>query len=43
MYDTMKNYFENLQSENKDLQYDAFNQIMAATNEKVDWAYEVWD
>jgi hypothetical protein len=43
MNDTMKNYFDNLQSENKDLQYDAFNQIMAATNEKVDWAYEVWD
>src|SRR4051812_13085506 len=36
-------YFENLQAEDKDKQYEAFNYIIAATKEKVDWAYEVWD
>jgi len=36
-------YFENLRSQDKDLQYDAYNQIMATTKEAVDWAYDVWD
>lgn len=38
-----QSHFENLQSEDKDVRYEAFIQIMAATEEKVDWAYEVWD
>lgn len=38
-----KSYFENLQSEDKDKQYEAFNSIIATTKEKVDWAYDVWD
>jgi hypothetical protein len=40
---TIKSYFEQLQSQDKDTQYEAYNQILAATKEKVDWAYEVWD
>ncbi len=35
--------FENLHSEDKDKQYEAFNWIIAATKEQVNWAYEVWD
>lgn len=40
---TIKSYFEQLQSQDKGAQYEAYNQILAATKEKVDWAYEVWD
>ena len=36
-------FFNNLQAEDKDLQYEAFYQIIAATQAEVDWAYEVWD
>lgn len=39
----MKSAFENLQSKDKELQYEAYQQIMAAVEEKVDWAYDVWD
>lgn len=38
-----QSYFEDLHAEDKDLQYEAYNQIMATTQEKVSWAYEVWD
>jgi hypothetical protein len=38
-----QSYFENLEAEDKNLQFEAFGNIKAATNEKVDWAYEVWD
>jgi hypothetical protein len=40
---TIQTYFEDLHAEDKDMQYEAFNQIMAASQEKVGWAYEVWD
>jgi hypothetical protein len=40
---TIQSYFANLQSEDKDLQYEAYNQIIAATQERVGWAYEVWE
>jgi hypothetical protein len=43
MDSTIQSKFENLQSEDKDKQYEAFNYILAATNEKVNWAYDVWD
>src|SRR6185437_5492969 len=36
-------YFENLDAEDKDVQFEAFGNIVSATNEKVDWTYEVWD
>ncbi|WP_018665534.1 hypothetical protein [Heyndrickxia acidiproducens] len=38
-----KSYFENLETKDKNLQYEAFQNIMNATKGKVDWAYEVWD
>ncbi|TQR17483.1 hypothetical protein [Psychrobacillus soli] len=39
----IQTYFENLEAKDKELQYEAFGNIKAATKEKVDWAYEVWD
>ena len=39
----MQAKFENLEGPDKNLQYEAFTNILAATKEKVDWAYEVWD
>ncbi|MFB5661140.1 hypothetical protein [Alteribacillus sp. HJP-4] len=42
--DTILEYhFGNLQSKNRNEQYEAFQAIMTATENKVDWAYEVWD
>lgn len=38
-----KSYFENLEAKDKDIQIEAYNNIIAATKEEVDWAYEVWD
>ncbi|MEH7014272.1 hypothetical protein V7087_26260 [Neobacillus niacini] len=43
MDSTTRFYFENLHAKDKDLQYEAFNQIMVATQVEVDWAYDVWD
>lgn len=43
MNDLVKSYFDNLEAADKTLQFEAFNNIMAATTEEVDWAYEVWD
>ncbi|MFC0562260.1 hypothetical protein [Halalkalibacter alkalisediminis] len=40
---SIKSYFENLQSKDKDLQYEAYEKIMSAIDEKVDWAYDVWE
>lgn len=36
-------YFENLEAEDKDAQFEAFGNIITATKEEVDWAYEMWD
>ncbi|WP_096439114.1 hypothetical protein [Alteribacter populi] len=38
-----KSYFENLESNDKNVQYEAYKNILAATEEKVAWSYEVWD
>ncbi|WP_438350630.1 hypothetical protein ACP8HI_08290 [Paenibacillus sp. FA6] len=38
-----QSYFENLEVEDKDAQFEAFNHIIKATQVEVDWAYEVWD
>ena len=43
MDEVTQTYFENLEAKDKDIQYEAFNYILAATKEEVDWAYEVWD
>jgi hypothetical protein len=34
---------DNLWTENRQLQHDAFIHILALTDKPVDWAYEVWD
>ncbi|MFD1039708.1 hypothetical protein ACFQ3N_15075 [Virgibacillus byunsanensis] len=38
-----KSYFEDLQSQDKDIRYEAFIYILKSTEEKVEWTYEVWD
>lgn len=35
--------FDNLSSKDKNVQYEAFTNILTATQQKVDWAYDVWD
>ncbi|RDW16647.1 hypothetical protein [Oceanobacillus chungangensis] len=39
----MQTNFNNLESEDKNQQYEAFMNIIEATKKEVDWAYEVWD
>lgn len=36
-----KSFVENLEAEEKGIQFEASNNILAATK-KVDWAYEIW-
>ena len=36
-------HINNLRSEDRDLQNQAFSYILAATEKPVDWTYEVWD
>ena len=43
MENTIETYFENLESKDKNLQFEAFNYIISVTKEKVGWSYEVWD
>lgn len=43
MDEIMRQQFENSQSKDKDLMYESYKNIMAATEQEVDWAYEVWD
>ena len=38
-----KTYFNNLEAKDKNLQFEAFHNIMTTIEGKVDWAYEVWD
>ncbi|GAE36215.1 hypothetical protein [Halalkalibacter akibai] len=39
----IKQCFANLESKNKEEQYQAYTEIMKATDQEVDWAYDVWD
>lgn len=43
MNTTIQSYFHDLDSKDKEVQYEAYNKILAASNEKVDWAYDVWN
>ncbi|MHA0858256.1 hypothetical protein [Paenibacillus sp. CMAA1364] len=38
-----RTYFDHLEAEDKNLQYEAFNHIIVVTEDEVNWAYEVWD
>lgn len=39
----MKKEFEKSKSNDKEERYEAYRNILDATEQKVDWAYEVWD
>ena len=39
----MRHNIDNLSSDDGEVRYAALEYVMAATNQPVDWAYEVWD
>lgn len=39
----IQSHFDALQSQDKNVQYEAYLHILVATNAKVGWSYEVWD
>lgn len=43
MENNIRSYFVNLQSQDKNVRYEAYIHLLNATEEKVDWAYEVLD
>lgn len=43
MDQSIQKLFFELESEDKDVQYEAFKNFLAVTDKEVDWAYEVWD
>jgi hypothetical protein len=43
MDQTIRTHLDNLRSADKDLQNEAYYAIIEATNQPVDWAYDVWD
>lgn len=43
MHNQMKKEFEKSKSKDKEERYEAYQNILEATEQKVDWAYEVWD
>lgn len=43
MDETTRTTLDNIRSEDKDLQNQAYDSVMEATDKPVDWAYDVWD
>jgi hypothetical protein len=43
MDNSMRTYLDNLRSSDKQLQNEAFYAVVEATDQPVDWAYEIWD
>ncbi|WP_368505360.1 hypothetical protein AB3N04_06860 [Alkalihalophilus sp. As8PL] len=43
MNPTIQRYFTDLESPDKQAQYEAYQHLIEATRHEVDWAYEVWD
>lgn len=43
MNNQTRKHLDNLRSEDRELQNEAFFSILRATEQPVDWAYEVWD
>jgi len=39
----VQGYFDDLESKDKGIQYEAYKNILTVTKKEVDWAYEVWD
>lgn len=40
---TIRTYVDNIRSNDKDLQNKAYTHLLDATDQPVDWSYEVWD
>ena len=40
---TIRTYVDNIRSNDKDLQNQAYTYLLNATDQPVDWSYEVWD
>ena len=38
-----RTHYDNLSAADGTVRYEAYNAILAATEQPVDWAYEVWD
>ncbi|HLR52269.1 MAG TPA: hypothetical protein VK072_05265 [Candidatus Avamphibacillus sp.] len=43
MDSNIRTSISNLKSEDKNIRYEAFTKLFSMTENKVDWAYEVWD
>jgi hypothetical protein len=43
MNEKINGYFNDLESDDKEKQYEAYKNILTAAEKEVDWAYEVWD
>lgn len=43
MESQVQRYFEDLESTDKEIQYEAFKNIKTLTEKEVEWAYEIWD
>ncbi|WP_018923548.1 hypothetical protein [Salsuginibacillus kocurii] len=43
MDENIKHEFEKSKSTDKQEQYEAYQHLLAATEQKVDWAYDIWD
>ncbi|WP_050180470.1 hypothetical protein [Domibacillus robiginosus] len=39
----VQRYFKDVESKNKEIQYEAYKNILTETEKEVSWAYEVWD
>ncbi len=39
----VQRFFEDLESKDKGIQYEAYKNLLTVTKKEVDWAYEVWD
>ncbi|HEX5839446.1 MAG TPA: hypothetical protein VFY26_16540 [Anaerolineales bacterium] len=40
---TIRTYVDNIRSNDKDLQNKAYTHLLDATDQSVDWSYEIWD
>lgn len=43
MDELIQKYFGDLESKDKEVQYEAYKNLLMVTEKEVDWAYEVWD
>lgn len=43
MEETVRRYMNNIRSADKTLQNEAYFQLLKLTDERVDWAYDIWD